>query len=74
MLTLYNHGGSENHGCEAIVRATARILDVPIQLLSANPGQDLAYGLDAVCKIHPDQSTPLPGAVSPGFCLPWKQS
>ena len=30
MINLYYHGGSANHGCEAIVRSTAKILNVPV--------------------------------------------
>ena len=26
-VLLYNHGGCENHGCEAIVRATSELFD-----------------------------------------------
>ena len=34
MINLYYHGGSANHGCEAIVRSTAKILNVPIRLFT----------------------------------------
>ena len=27
MIVLYYHGGSANHGCEAIVRSTYKILN-----------------------------------------------
>ena len=49
---LYAHGGSGNHGCEALVRSTCAILDAesPI-LLSHAPNEDKAYGLSSCCNI-----------------------
>ena len=40
-IRLYYHGGSANHGCEAIVRSTAKILGVEPTLFSASPDEDL---------------------------------
>ena len=42
---LYGHNGSGNHGCEAIVRSTCKILreefgDVDITLASGNTNED----------------------------------
>lgn len=48
---LYPHGGSGNHGCEAIVRATSIILDGDIRLFSNRIEDDIKYGLESVCKI-----------------------
>lgn len=59
MLKLYGHGGSGNHGCEAIVRSTVGILGGEIELLSQHPGQDLRYGIDQVCRVTEDTDTPL---------------
>ena len=59
MLKLYGHGGSGNHGCEAIVRSTAGILGGEIELLSQHPEQDLRYGIDQVCRVTEDTDTPL---------------
>ena len=36
MIVLYYHGGSANHGCEAIVRSTYKILNEPITLFSSS--------------------------------------
>lgn len=49
-IILYPHGGSGNHGCEAIVRTTGDIIrsqfpDDKIYLSSFNPDQDLKYGI-----------------------------
>lgn len=46
-VTLYAHGGSENHGCEAIVKSTISLLknvNSPT-LLSYDINQDIKYGL-----------------------------
>ena len=32
MIKMYIHSGSGNHGCEAIVRATKKMLDCPMEL------------------------------------------
>lgn len=50
-LTLYPHGGSGNHGCEAIVRSTAKLSNAPLNLFSNNCEEDSNYGLDAVCNL-----------------------
>lgn len=56
---MYAHGGSGNHGCEAIVRSTAAILEKQtsrkMTLLSAKPEEDRKYGLDQVCELVKDQ-------------------
>lgn len=59
MLKLYGHGGSGNHGCEAIVRSTVGILGGEIELLSQHPEQDLRYGIDQVCRVTEDTDTHL---------------
>lgn len=53
-IILYPHGGSGNHGCEAIVRSTAGIILQPnaVTLFSNTPEEDRQYGLDKVCKIQ----------------------
>ena len=54
MINLYSHGGSGNHGCEAIVRSTVRMLGDNINLYSQAPEQDISYGLDKICNIKSD--------------------
>ena len=55
-IFLYAHGGSGNHGCEAIVRATAKILkNEELYLISSKPEEDLRYGLGEICSIIKDQ-------------------
>ncbi len=52
---LYYHGGSCNHGCEALVRTTSELLDYKenkITLCSFRPDDDRKYGIDKLCDIH----------------------
>ena len=53
---LYGHNGSGNHGCEAIVRSTCKILregfgDVDITLASGNTNEDREYGVNEVARL-----------------------
>lgn len=52
-IVLYYHAGAANHGCEAIVRATKKILNEDMVLYSVCPEEDMCYGLEklmTVCK------------------------
>lgn len=51
-IVFYFHAGSENHGCEAIVRSTADLLDMKPILLSSNTPGDKAYGIDAITDLR----------------------
>ena len=42
---LYMHAGSGNHGCEAIVNSTVKMLKTPVAVLSVNIKEDLEYSL-----------------------------
>lgn len=52
---IYNHGGSGNHGCEALVRTAAKLFgtEQPMAVLSESPQQDMRYGLDEQMRIVP---------------------
>lgn len=54
MIKLYYHGGSGNHGCEAIVRGTKKILDTDIILYSMRVHEDEKYGLNKIVKLQKD--------------------
>ena len=54
---LYPHGGSGNHGCEAIVRSMVRLIGGEFVLASSNPNEDLRYGLENICEIIHDHCT-----------------
>ena len=56
-IFLYAHGGSGNHGCEAIVRSTADILNnKDLCLISGRPEEDVRYGLTEVCSVMKDRN------------------
>lgn len=51
---LYAHDGSGNHGCEALVRSTCKLIGAEknnVVLMSTRPDEDKKYGLSDVCKI-----------------------
>lgn len=58
MINFYLHAGSDNHGCEAIVRSTMEMLDEMYKLYSLNPDKDIKYGIDKICEIKGDIPTP----------------
>lgn len=60
MIHMYYHGGSGNHGCEAIVRASCAILGKKVVLHTSNPESDLAYMLDQIVELQEDTYQPLP--------------
>lgn len=52
-IALYAHGGSGNHGCEAIVRSLVKQLGLTRQdlLLSNHPQEDIYYGLNQLLDV-----------------------
>ena len=52
---LFPHGGSGNHGCEAIVRSTQSLLGRKHILFSSNVEEDKRYGLDRICLVKSDR-------------------
>ncbi|MBK5721508.1 polysaccharide pyruvyl transferase family protein [Dysgonomonas sp. Marseille-P4677] len=57
-IILSPHGGSGNHGCEAIVRSTVKILnDIEFELFSTSPEEDARYGLNECCKLSASQKS-----------------
>lgn len=54
-INLYYHAGSKNHGCEAIVRGTYKILEQDMDLFSLNPQEDERYGINNICSIIHDK-------------------
>ena len=56
-IGLYAHGGSGNHGCEAIVRSTIGLLGHhDYTLFSERPEEDIRYGLDRLARVVPSQN------------------
>lgn len=58
MIHLYYHGGSANHGCEAIVRSTKKLLKEQMVLWSSSPEEDRCYGIDKIVSLRHDVQTP----------------
>lgn len=54
-IYMYAHGGSGNHGCEAIVRSTIGLLEGVSAnktiLFSSRPEEDTKYGIDDLCEV-----------------------
>lgn len=51
-IVMYAHGGSGNHGCEAIVRSTAKILKgCELLLITSRPDEDRLYGVDVLAEL-----------------------
>ena len=48
---MYPHGGSGNHGCEAIVRSTAKLLGNDLTLFTSNIEEDRKNGVENVCRL-----------------------
>lgn len=55
MIKLYYHGGSGNHGCEAIVRGTRRVLNTDLLLYSMRIEEDQKFGLDGIVDLESDE-------------------
>lgn len=51
-VVLYPHGGSGNHGCEALVRSTCKIIKRNnVFLATRNKSEDTKYALDKICAL-----------------------
>lgn len=67
-IILYGHAGSMNHGCEAIVRGTTKLLHDMPELYTDNIQADQAYHLDSLVQLHPMVNQNLPRH-SPAYIL-----
>lgn len=57
---LYAHTGSGNHGCEALVRSTAKLLDTTPVLFSTGYDEDLQLGVPDIAKVERDTAVSIP--------------
>ena len=51
---MYYHAGSGNHGCEAIVRSTKKIMQTDMSLFSSNKEEDSLYKIDEIVELKDD--------------------
>lgn len=51
---LFSHTGSGNHGCEAIVRSTAKLMARRVELYSTNLAEDAEINLGEIVNLHDD--------------------
>ena len=56
---LYAHTGSGNHGCEALVRSTAKLLNTATVLFSTGYDEDIQYGVADIAEVRHDAITPI---------------
>ena len=64
---IYNHGGSANHGCEALVRTVLDLFGNNIPVYSEAPQQDIRYAVQNAALV-----LPATGPVSRGSLSFWK--
>lgn len=51
-LVMYLHGGSGNHGCEAIINSTCHMIEeIPKLLVTNSEQEDRRYSLEPLCDI-----------------------
>lgn len=59
MIVLYYHGGSANHGCEAIVRSTQKMLRKRLTLFSSCIEEEYRYNIDQIVDVYEDKYKPV---------------
>lgn len=55
-ILLFYHSGSANHGCEAIVRSTAKILKTDLVVYSNNAAEDYKYCITEICSVRQENN------------------
>lgn len=55
MIALYSHSGSLNHGCEAIIRSTKKVINRPMILYSLNASEDYKYNIQEIYDVKLDE-------------------
>ena len=55
-IKLYYHSGSKNHGCEAILRSTKKILDKDICVYSTAQNEDLENKINEIMEIKENKN------------------
>ena len=55
-IKLYANGGSRNHGCEAILRSTKKILDKNMCVYSIAQNEDLENKINEIMEIKENRN------------------
>ena len=55
-IKLYANGGSRNHGCEAILRSTKKILNKDMCVYSTAQNEDLENKIDEIMDIKENKN------------------
>lgn len=66
---MYPHGGSGNHGCEAIVRSTVKLIGNETTLFTNKMEEDCKVGLQDLCKLDVAEKPIRSGSVSHLFAV-----
>ena len=66
---MYPHGGSGNHGCEAIVRSTVKLIGNETTLFTNKMEEDCKVGLKDLCKLDVAEKPIRSGSVSHLFAV-----
>lgn len=71
---FYAHTGSGNHGCEALVRSTAKLLGGKPILYSTGSEEDIRYDLERAVQVCSDSITAVPrGAAAYYAAAAWQK-
>ena len=54
-ILLYMHGGSGNHGCEAIINSLAHMLDQKLAVVTNSVAEDEKYSLGEFCELKEER-------------------
>lgn len=66
---MYPHGGSGNHGCEAIVRSTVKLVGNETTLFTNKMEEDYKAGLQDLCKLDVAEKPIKSGSLSHLFAI-----
>ncbi|MDR2889638.1 MAG: polysaccharide pyruvyl transferase family protein, partial [Lachnospiraceae bacterium] len=50
-IIFYMHAGSGNHGCEAIVNSTCKMIEHPVAVVTNSVTEDERYSLKGLCAL-----------------------
>lgn len=66
---MYPHGGSGNHGCEAIIRSSVKLIGKDVTLFSNKMEEDYKAGLQDLCELDVAEKPIKSGSLSHLFAI-----